>query len=272
MPAIVWGTKMRVIKYIIALLIVVLIPLSAYADRSGYSMIARKNAAVSCADCALNDASFIWECNSVTVGDTGFSPCGCSDGDTSMNANDDAAISSGTCVFNDVGGDGGDFYDATISSDDLLDDTVGTVFIRFKVTTWIAYAHLFAAYGDADDKINIYLIGTSGSGDIECEHQGNADYETIATTSTELALNTEYILRYRWNTAASAADHQITTYTTAMVEVDDSGAGDDLTAFTDAQTSLRVGNWRADDYFSSNITIYYVHVYKAWKDTDPNAP
>ena len=41
---IVWGMKMRVIKYIIALLIVVLIPLSAYGDRSGYSMIARGNA------------------------------------------------------------------------------------------------------------------------------------------------------------------------------------------------------------------------------------
>jgi len=41
--AIAWGMKMRVIKYIIALLVVVLIPLTVYGDRSGYSILVKRN-------------------------------------------------------------------------------------------------------------------------------------------------------------------------------------------------------------------------------------
>ena len=59
--------KMRVIKYIIALLIIVLIPLSVHGDRSGYSIIAKKNAYVDVTAPEFSSAAIAANGETVTI-------------------------------------------------------------------------------------------------------------------------------------------------------------------------------------------------------------
>ena len=82
-------------RYFIIVLVLLFLALSASA-RMTVMMV---GGAGECADCSVNDASFIWEANSTTVGDVGYSPCGCSDGSTTMTGSGDAAISAGSGCF-----------------------------------------------------------------------------------------------------------------------------------------------------------------------------
>ena len=230
-------------------------------------IIARKNAVPSCADCS-GTATHIWECNNTTVG-TGGPPCGCSDGDTSASANGDATITSGAAVFDDTGSNNGqDFYAFTVSNDDICDDQLGTVFIRFKVDTWVNAARLFRLYGSNDNFLRVVL---ESDNDLVGTHEGNNTTETVALSGNATGTGTEYIVRYRWQDGVAGTDHQITLYNTSMGELDNNADDDDITEFT---TQAGVGDFRVgndSNNAGSDINIYYIHVYNEWKETDPNA-
>jgi len=221
-----------------------------------------------CADCGNNNASFIWECNSVTVGDTGYAPCGCSDGDTSATANSDATITSGACVFDDtVSEDGGDYYGFDNGADVLSDDTLFTVFIKFKVTTWIDNTWLFTIFGDADNKV---IVRLSDSNDLEGIHEGNTDDDRVVLTGNNVSTGTDYIVRYRGQVGEAGNDHQISLYSASGTHIESITEDDDLTAFATqaGDGDFAVGN--KSGVTSSNISIYYAHVYKEWRADDPN--
>ncbi len=228
----------------------------------GCSEVDGQTVTSACADCS-GTLTFAWECNTTTVGEG--SPCGCSDGDTSATQNDDAAISAGAVVLNDVSANGVDYYAFDNGADVLFDDTLGTVFIRFKVTTWVDSVMLWGVYEDATDYIKIWL---TSSNDLAGVHEGNNDINTAQLFGNAVSTGTEYIVRYRWKVGEAGNDHQITLYNTAMAQQDDTEDDDDLTAFDDqpGNSDYKVGTRSATA--NSNISIYYIHHYNEWKNTD----
>lgn len=220
-----------------------------------------------CASCS-GTATFIWECNSTTVGEG--SPCGCSDGDTTATANGQVSISSGAAVFNDTSNNGADFYAFDNGADVLTDDTLGTVFIRFKVTTWVDAAKLFRLYGNDNNFIALRL---ASSNDLDGRFNHGGVLETIEITGGNISTGTEYIARYRWQTGEAGDDHQITLFNTSMSQLDNILEDDDPTAFAvqAGDGDFRVGHDTTGST-GSNISVYYIHVYNEWKDTDPNGP
>lgn len=222
--------------------------------------------AAGCADCS-GTASFIWECNSATVGDTGYSPCGCSDGDDVGIPYNDATISSGAAVLNDTSTDGLDRYVFDNGSDVLSDDTVGTVFIGLKVTTWINTVNLFHINGDTNNNVRIYL---NSSNDVFGLHIGNGDQDIVALLGSNVSTGVNYVIRYRWRTTGDA-DHEITLYPADMSSTTETNNdADNLTAFT---TQADAGDFHVGNYGTttgSNFKIGFIHMYKEYRDTDPN--
>ncbi len=221
--------------------------------------------AASCADCS-GTASFIWGCDDADV-TYGVAPdCGCSDGDTTGTLQSQATISSGSVVLNDTSANGYDRYLFDNGADGLCDDSIGTIFIRFVVTTWVDDIPIFVLYGDANNKI---VIETKATLDIKASHIGNTDSDVVQPATT-LSEGTDYILRYRYSVAAANPDNSLTIFDSAMSEIATDEDDDNLTAFaTEAgDGDFIIGNNLATA--SSNISIRYVHVYKEWLDTDPN--
>ena len=228
--------------------------------------IARKN--ISCYDCDSDDATFLWECNSTTVG-TG-TPCGCSDGDTTTSANDEATITAGACVFDDTGGtpDGLDFFPFDVSSDDIFDDSIGTVFINFKVDTFVDDVTLLYVYKDDDNRFRVKI---DNSDEVSTVHEGQNNSQWAATTDSPVSTGVIYIVRVKWEVGGTP-DLAINIFNEAMVE-QGSGATNDtpLTLMNPEPGAggLQVGNGLAVGV-GANFTIYYIHIYNTLKDTDPN--
>lgn len=225
--------------------------------------------AASCYDCS-GTASFIWEMNSTTVGDTGFSPCGCvsATGDDSATADNNVSIADGTMILDDVAANNGDDnYKFDNGADVLTDDTQGTVFIRLEVNTWVDSTRLFTIYGGADDLIYAKIASTD---ELAVHHQGSNDLTNLATTGSAMA-GAERIVRIRWKTGEADIDLQLTVYNTAMAQQDDISVDGDLTAFTSqaGNTDFSIGNVSA--VAGAKITFKYIHVYQEWRDADPNA-
>jgi hypothetical protein len=211
------------------------------------------------------DTSFVWECDNTTAeyANTG--------GDTSATAvGGDEAISGGACVFNDTSANGNDYYYFTVGSGTFpeIDDEVGTVFIRFKVTTWVNESYLWNPWADANDNIYIKLANND---DLMARHQANGASDFVTLTGNAVSTGTEYILRYRWDVSRTVQDQQLTLYNTSMTELDDIGPSNTIDAFTDqlGTDAHYIGQDTATS--GSNFSLYYIHVFKTWRDTDPNA-
>jgi len=254
-------------KLFLILILSCFVATGAWALFAPMALVATDGAA-SCADCS-GTASFIWECNSTTVGDTGFSPCGCSDGDTTLAATGGVSVSAGTFIMDDIaGGDGNDYYSADVSSDDVIDDTIGTVFIRLTVNTWSDDTRLFRLVGDAN---NFIYLSIDSLNDIRIWHEGNDVRTQIVTAGNSFATDTEYIIRARWRTADLDPNLQITFFNTSMVQQDDVSDNTNLTAFTTQAGAgdLKIGNPN-NVGTGAKYTIKYMHFYKEWLDADPN--
>lgn len=199
-----------------------------------------------------------------------FCPYGCSDGDTTATANGTVSISAGTCVIDDtVGGNGSDYYAFDVSTDNLVSHDVNTVFIRFKVTTWVNDTDFFSYYGDANDFIRFKPVTAD---DINLQYVSSGVYVAISTSDATLAVGTEYIARVRWRTADVDPNLTINVYNTSMVEQGTGASSNTNPAGVDATAGAsgwRIGNG-FPDAVGGALIIYYVHSYKEWLDVDPN--
>ncbi|GAF78243.1 unnamed protein product, partial [marine sediment metagenome] len=174
-------------------------------------------------DCGINNALFIWECNDPTVGDIAFCPYGCSDGDSEATVNNEVSIADGKCIINDAGSNGGDNYRFDVSGDNLADDQIGTIFIKFTITTWAANTRLWTLLGqNAEDLTFVALRETD---EIIGSHEGqNAGAETVFTSDANLGTGTPYIVRYQWDTNEASYDNKIHVFDAVMAE---QGTGDE---------------------------------------------
>lgn len=221
------------------------------------------------ADCDANNATFIWECNSETVGDTNFCPYGCSDGDTSA-TNDGAAISGGSCIFDDTSeNDGDDNYKFDVNAD-IFDDAVGTAFIRGLIDTQIDETRLWSVEADGSDAI---IVRSKNTDEVYVSFASEGEVTRNAlTVNSKVPAGTEVILRIRWRVGVYSPNLDITVFNTSMVQQDYASNDTDLVAWTDqaGAADFLLGPNVANPT-SYDFNIRYIHVYKEWRDTDPNA-
>ena len=245
------------------ILFICLIPFNASALMVGLNLQWGQNINTSY-DCS-GAALLLWECNSTTVGDTGFSPCGCSDSDTTAVAiGSDEAITTGSCVFNDATADGQDYY--TLDGTDLFTPASFTVFVRFEVVSWANSAHLFRVFGSATDGAFVMLTSNN---DLKGVYIGDSASEDVLLTGNAVSTGVEYIVRYRGKQGEAGNDHQITLFSTVLAELDDTENDDDLAAFATAPGAddFKVGNNTVNA--NSHIKIKYIHSYTGYLTTDP---
>ncbi len=211
-----------------------------------------------CPDCS-GTLYMKWDCDNVDITTDG----GCSDDDTSAALGDDAAIASDWLVLNDTGNDGLDRATFAISAADIED--VFTVFVKFKVTTWVDNEGLFILYGDANDYI---VVKTYSSNDLQAVFIQDGTSDTVTLTGNHIATGTEYIFRYRAKVGEAGTDHELTLYDASMVEIETDADDDDLVALTNTPVSLYLG-----DYYIGgtgyNTSIDFCRVFKEWRDDNP---
>lgn len=151
---------------------------------------------VSCDSCSGNRSLMAhFENNDdVTVG----TPCGCSDGDTTVALTN---ATYGSTYYQDgayslhIGGSG---HYATWSNTSraILDEAAGTIKFWIRVSTWLSNGRIFySAYNTSTDYLRIRMVGTSNT-DIEFDITYNDGTSTLTATTAALngGLNTWYYL------------------------------------------------------------------------------
>lgn len=250
-------------KRLLIILFLVCILLIPSTSKSAFIM--RGSGGVACYTCpGDSSASFIWELNSTTVGSGTPPDCGCvtSGGDSTATATDPApSISSGIATF---GSNENYYFD--VSSNDIIDDTVGTVFIKFMVTTWGNLSTLFKVDHSASDQIAIYFDYDDG---IVGQYTGNGTAVGMYGITSGLSNDTWYVVRYRWRTGSTDPSQDIYVFVSdCSSTVANTSTNTDLTSMSTAldANDLKVGNRKV---VSTSIDMDYIHVFKEWRDTDP---
>ena len=228
---------------------------------------------ISTAGCAGYDCSgvgsFIWECNSTTVGDTGFCPYGCSDNDTSATAaGGDESIADGLCSFNDASANGGDYY--YFDSPSTTIDDEGTVFVKFRVNTaWVDSARLFTLRGGNTDYIMIRCYTVNNN--MNLVHSGNNNFRQVSNADNHIAVNTWYIAKGYWKVNEAGNDLRLTVYNSTGTELEDDFADRDLSVFNvqPSTDDLEIGQSVATPT-GIDIDIEYIHFYEGNVGADPN--
>ncbi|HUV25782.1 MAG TPA: hypothetical protein VMW34_00320 [Anaerolineales bacterium] len=209
---------------------------------------------------------FSWYCNDPTVGDTGYSPCGCSAGDSEASANGTVGITSGEVITTDTGEDGADYYSFDVSSNDLVVGSVGTTFIQFTVTTWIDDLKIWFVVPPAGNWLNLFL---EGADEMTFSYRGGYDADAISTNSADLAVDTLYKVRVRWREASSpyvTLTVWAGTDDWAETPIEDREYTSTLTTWTGQPTTdgYRVGNTAA---VNGVVKIDFIKTYNDYRDT-----
>jgi hypothetical protein len=221
-----------------------------------------------CYDCS-GTARFLWECNSVTVGDTGYSPCGCSDGDTSISVLEGSAAINpvGTCEFTDGGSNGWDYYSWNGSGGEIDPDNY-TIFIRFRVNTWKDSSLLFAAYDVSASGNNIKFLFTS-SNNMHHLHNTVTGTDALAVLSgNAVATGSWCTVRGRFRASGSNPDIGISVSECGTDSQEDNDNGSDFTESL-STNEVHLGNF--SNVVDGDLDVDYIRIYDGWIDTDPNA-
>jgi hypothetical protein len=190
---------------------------------------------------------------------------GCSDGDSVAAANGTVELSGGAIVTIDTGVDGNDYFALDMVSFDLEGETLGTAFVRCRVSTWVSTGDIKAVYTDSNDYRGIRVAGAENAIDFQAIYAG-VNGSTQATADVNGIENTWYWVRYSWRTTASP-------YLQIEVSADNAGvigasiaAGTSTTnvgGFTDnmAANGFRIGTF-AD---GGVVEVSYIAVYNDWR-------
>ena len=240
------------------ILCLILLSSNAYALGAGIVGAVGGSSATVLPSCT-GDTLFIWGCTSTTVTDDG-----CSVGDTSASAVSDPAISSGECTFGN-----GDYYTFAVSSEDIMKEAAGTIFVRFKATSALVNtATLLDAIGQTnEDRIKLYFTATG----LSFMYEGANDGGQVATVVGSVNADTYYIARARWRTGDTDPPIDLSIYSTncSALVIADTNNTTNITEMDTAMSgeALRIGN---DTAIEATVVIDYVHIYGVWQDTDPN--
>lgn len=238
-------------------IVFLLFSLTFVCSATGMMLIhGQKVAGTSCDSCT-GGLIFSWYCNTTTVGDTGYSPCGCSAGDTSGAAND-------SCTVHDSyvdSADAGKYINFDVSSDDIWIDTVGSMLIDFQVDTWVNGADLFAIFVDVTDRFRLYLTSDD---ELVALHEGNDNDVFVSTSSVSTVVTGQrYFVVARWTSADVDPNLKIEVYNSSETLVDDNTSNTNLSAFDNVPSagSFFVGNRTGEE---SAIRIYKIKVWTTY--------
>jgi hypothetical protein len=218
-----------------------------------------------CTTCTGSGASpsFCWEITAadVDLADSG----GCSTGDAQATAQTGAAFAevpgtgkTGYTVFAESTYDA---YYFTVSSDDIANDTEGTIQFDFYATEWAAGFGLFRLEysGNGDNYIDIKGVGADGatSRELSIDYEGNNTKVNLSTTALDLAKDTWYTVTVKWN--AADVDPNLSIQVDAGAAVT---SNSNLTAFATTPDKMNTGNFSG---VPANSYIKNIKVWKTWQ-------
>jgi len=257
-------------KKLIVIIAILLCSPFAYAGMQDAhkAVIARMNVASGGCDSCTDGLVFAWYANDPTVGDTGYTPCGCSVGDSEGTANDSVTIA-GTAPNRYVdASDAGKYFafDVGTGGTSLFPDS-GSVLIKFQIDTYNSQASIFTIYFDAS---NFLSLDIPSQNDIGFRWVGQTSGVTKNLLGGNAVIDTDFWIVFRWETDSGVTPDglAIELYSMEEVEIESGTNQTNLTAMTvtPGDGDLRVGESTGTN--EAALKIYEVHIY----DTYAGAP
>ena len=216
-----------------------------------------------CSSCTGSGTSpsFCWEVATDTENVSTDGGCVISGGDASATANSAVDITSaptGKSGYAVTWSTERDYYAFDVSSDDLVDDTAGTVVFDFYVTTFYNYTYMFMVRAlSGEDEISVGIVHTD---ELRLSYEGSNAGEVYATTSgADLQLNTWYTVTAKWRTGNQSGNPTLSITANNVTAT----SSTTLTAFTNqpGSNSLMIGNPGGS---ANGASVKNIKIYKAW--------
>jgi hypothetical protein len=211
-----------------------------------------------CSTGCTGDLVFCWGIDGDAVtGDSITLTDGCSAGDATVTFN------SGTTVEPNPSGSGYALYFPTssdtglfdVTTDDILDDTVGTFQADIYVTTWADLTGVLRVFGQIDtDFVRIRLSGTD---EITISHEGNnAGTVTATTGAANMVINGWYTITGKWRTGVTDPSLSITANASTGTSTTD------LTEWAIQPSQIQLGR---PDGVAGVLYMKNIKIWKAWQ-------
>ena len=205
--------------------------------------------------------SFCWEVATDTENVSTDGGCVISGGDASATANSAVDITSaptGKSGYAVTWSTSADYYAFDVSSDDLVDDTAGTVVFDFYVTTFYNYTCMFMVRAlSGEDELYVEIANTD---ELRLYHEGsNAGVVSATTSGADLQLNTWYTCTAKWRTGDQSGNPTLSITANNVTAT----SSTTLTAFTNqpGSGSLMIGNPGGN---TNGASVKNIKIYKAW--------
>jgi hypothetical protein len=238
-------------KSIIALSILLLFPMIAFAGGKGVGFGVAGSGCTPCTDGLTFAAYFNDNTGDVTLGN----PCGCSTGNSTGTANDSCTIHDG--YLDSAYALQYFFYDGAIL--DSL-DTEGSTLLDVRVDTWVDDAKIFELFGSASNYINIALYS---SNDLRIWYNGNGSMVSGAiTNNNQMNTSTRYYIIVRWTQSDVDPNIAVFLYNASENQLDTGIANNALTDWSTEPTELRIGNSHTTK--DAAIRIYSIKVWDTY--------
>jgi len=243
-------------KKLIFILILLLIPAFAWASGRIVFMSPGTSSCASCTGGLLFAAYFEENANlDITEGE----PCGCaaSSGDTLWTANDSCVIVEGANGYVDSA-DAGKYISFDISSDDIVNDSTGSVAIKIETTGFDNGANIIEMYNDYFNQI--YLTYYSAA-DLLFMYRGNNVSKNTITAAAGVATGGTYYIIFRWTNDDVDPNIYLEVFDSDKVSMGSGSNNDNLTALASAPTILKIGNSTVEE---GDTHIFGVKIYDTY--------
>jgi len=206
-----------------------------------------------CTGCT-GELLFCWEITAadVDLADSG----GCSAGDAQATAQSGSSLESAPTGKTGYAIYSPGTYDAhyfTVSSDDIIDDSIGTIQLDFYIHTWTNLCELFRLDVDSNNEMRLFL---DTGDDLRLSYKGNGQAVSATSSGAGLVVDTWYTLTAKWRVSAGVQSLSISIDGVGEIAT----SSTDLTAFasTPGANALKFGNGAGydGDQYVKNIKIW----------------
>ncbi len=208
-------------------------------------------------DSCISGLMLSWYCDSETINDVAYSPCGCSAGDTSAVSGDSCTITDG--YINST--DGGKYYSLSVDSRDIFTEVEGSVIIKFRIITSVEYTEIWSVRANAD---NLIRFSDRSGNDVSFYYRGFDFGVEIYTVGNHIIIGEDFYALLRWRQGSSDPALSLSVYaasdtSTALETVT---TNTDLDEWTSTPVNDYIGNYSAYD---GSVRIYQI---RRWNTYD----
>jgi hypothetical protein len=242
-------------RFLLIAILLIFLPLNANAFTvltSGYGG--------STPDSCTGGLIFSWHCENtdVTIG----TPQGCSGGATTGTPNGSAAINADISPYDgtyncDFPADSS-YYAFSVSSDDIFNDSAGTIVMHVYIHTFLNSERMFTAYQVAGTNNLIVQMISDTTRRFRLRYIGNSVEQNIETTG-DFPLDTWITITAKWSVAGVGGNY-------LYIDYDGGNSATGTTAITPWTANayyLRVGNYSPAG--TVDYTLGAIKIYSSWQ-------